>query len=79
MQNLSIEPVNNKLVRLKWDRSIDADVIHGGRVYIRHSNLTDGSGTFQNSVDFESQAKNKTPQEINFKRDLETSNKSSHR
>ena len=50
VQNLSIEPVNNKLVRLKWDRSIDADVIHGGRVYIRHSNLTDGSGTFQNSV-----------------------------
>ena len=49
--NLSIEPVTNKLVRLRWDRSTDADVIHGGRVYVRHSNLTDGSGTFQNSVD----------------------------
>ena len=49
--NLSIEPVTNKLVRLRWNKSIDADVIHGGRVYVRHSNLTDGSGTFQNSVD----------------------------
>ena len=49
--NLSIEPVTNKLVRLRWNKSTDADVIHGGRVYVRHSNLTDGSGTFQNSVD----------------------------
>ncbi len=51
VQNLSIEPITNKLVRLRWNRSTDADVIHGGRVYVRHSNLTDGSGTFQNSVD----------------------------
>ena len=49
--NLTMEPVTNKLVRLRWNRSTDADVIHGGRVYVRHSNLTDGSGTFQNSVD----------------------------
>ena len=49
--NLSIEPITNKLVRLKWDKSTDPDVLHGGRVYVRHSNLTDGSGTFQNSVD----------------------------
>jgi len=51
VQNLSIEPITNKLVRLRWNRSTDPDVIHGGRVYVRHSNLTDGSGTFQNSVD----------------------------
>ena len=49
--NLSIEPITNKLVRLKWNKSTDPDVLHGGRVYVRHSNLTDGSGTFQNSVD----------------------------
>lgn len=48
--NLSIEPVTNKLVRLRWTKAVDPDVLHGGRVYIRHSNLTDGSGTFQNSV-----------------------------
>ncbi len=51
VQNLSMEPITNKLVRLRWTQSVDPDVLHGGRVYVRHSNLTDGSGTFQNSVD----------------------------
>ena len=51
VQNLSIEPITNKLVRLRWTQAADPDVLHGGRVYVRHSNLTDGSGTFQNSVD----------------------------
>jgi len=51
VQNLSMEPITNKLVRLRWSKSVDPDVLHGGRVYVRHSNLTDGSGTFQNSVD----------------------------
>jgi hypothetical protein len=46
-----MEPVTNKLVRLRWTKAVDPDVLHGGRVYVRHSNLTDGSGTFQNSVD----------------------------
>ena len=51
VQNLSMEPITNKLVRLRWRKAVDPDVLHGGRVYVRHSNLTDGSGTFQNSVD----------------------------
>ena len=51
VQNLSMEPITNKLVRLRWTQAVDPDVLHGGRVYVRHSNLTDGSGTFQNSVD----------------------------
>ena len=51
VQNLSIEPVTNKLIRLRWNESTDADVIHGGKVYVRHSNKTDGTGTFQNSID----------------------------
>ena len=51
VQNLSMEPITNQLVRLRWTQSVDPDVLHGGRVYVRHSNLTDGSGTFQNSVD----------------------------
>ena len=51
VQDLTIEPVTNKLIRLRWLESTDADVIHGGKVYVRHSNKTDGSGTFQNSVD----------------------------
>ncbi len=51
VQNLSIEPVSTQFVRLRWDKTTDADVLHGGLVYIRHSNKTDGSGTFQNSTD----------------------------
>ena len=37
---LSAEPINEKLVRLRWNRSTDIDVTHGGRVYVRHSPLT---------------------------------------
>ena len=51
VQNLTIEPVTNKLIRLRWNPATDPDVIHGGKVYVRHSNKQDGSGTFQNSVD----------------------------
>ena len=51
VENLTLEPITNKLVRLRWNKSVDPDVIHGGRVYVRHSNKTDGTGTFQNSVD----------------------------
>ena len=51
VQNLQMEPVDNKNVRLKWDQAIDPDVIHGGRVYVRHSSLTDGTGTFNNAID----------------------------
>ena len=51
VQDLTIEPVTNKLIRLRWAESTDPDVIHGGKVYVRHSNKTDGTGTFQNSID----------------------------
>ena len=51
VQDLSMEPITNKLVRLRWTKAVDPDVLHGGRVYVRHSNLTDGSATFQSSVD----------------------------
>ena len=51
VQNLQIEPVDAKNVRLKWDQAVDPDVLHGGRVYVRHSSLTDGTGTFNNAID----------------------------
>jgi hypothetical protein len=52
MTGLTAEPINNKLIRLKWNRSTDIDVTHGGLVYIRHdSSGTDGTGTFENAVD----------------------------
>ncbi len=48
---LVLEPVSDQFVRLRFDKATDVDVIHGGSVVVRHSNLTDGSGTFTNSVD----------------------------
>jgi len=48
---LTGEPVGGKQIRLRWNRSTDADVLHGGRVYVRHSRKTDGTGAFSDSVD----------------------------
>ena len=50
VQNLRIEPLSDQFVRLRFDKSTDVDVVHGGNVVIRSSNLTSGS-TFTNSVD----------------------------
>ena len=50
VQNLRIEPISDQFIRLRFDQSTDADVIHGGNVVIRSSNLTTGA-TFTNSVD----------------------------
>ncbi len=50
VQNVRIEPLSDQFVRLRFDKSTDVDVIHGGNVVIRSSNLTTGS-TFTNSVD----------------------------
>tara|TARA_R100000426_G_scaffold31795_1_gene26153 strand:+ start:697 stop:4029 length:3333 start_codon:yes stop_codon:yes gene_type:complete len=60
VQNLRIEPINTKLIRLRWDQSVDTDVIHGGFCRIRHSPKTDGSGTFQNATDIDKLAGNST-------------------
>ena len=51
VQNLKVETISDQLLRLRFDKSTDVDVLHGGNVVVRHSNLTDGSGTFTNSVD----------------------------
>ena len=50
VQNLRIEPISDQFVRLRFDKSIDPDVIHGGNVVVRSSNLTSGA-TFTNAVD----------------------------
>jgi len=50
VQNLRIEPLSDEFVRLRFDKSTDVDVIHGGNVVIRSSNLTTGV-TFTNAVD----------------------------
>ena len=51
VQNLSFERINANTGRLRWDASTEIDVINGGKVHIRHSSLTDGTGTWSNSVD----------------------------
>ena len=51
VQNLSVEPINNQFVRLQFDQTIDLDVLHGGRVYVRHTDKTGTAATFQSSQD----------------------------
>ncbi len=64
---LSAEPINEKLVRLRWNLSTDIDVTHGGRVYVRHSPLTDGTATFTNSTDLiQALAGNTTTAEVPY-------------
>ena len=51
VQNLTIEAISANSARLRWTATVDLDVKVGGRVHIRHTSLTDGSGTWSNSVD----------------------------
>jgi predicted phage tail protein len=51
VQNLTFEAISANSGRLRWDETTDLDVKVGGRVYIKHSSKTDGSGTWANSVD----------------------------
>jgi len=51
VSNVTVEPVNDQFVRLRFDKATDVDVTHGGNIVVRHSNVTDGTGTFTNSVD----------------------------
>jgi hypothetical protein len=51
VQNLTIEAISANSARLRWDATVDLDVKVAGRVHIRHTNLTNGTGTWSNSVD----------------------------
>ena len=51
VQDLTIEPINEQFARLRFSQSIDVDVLHGGRVYVRHTNQTGGAATFQAAQD----------------------------
>jgi predicted phage tail protein len=51
VENLTIETISANSARLRWDPTVDLDVKVGGRVHIRHTSLTDGTGTWSNSVD----------------------------
>ena len=49
--NLTYEPISDKEIRLRWDAVPDQDVRAGGRIHIRHTPKTDGSGTFSDATD----------------------------
>ena len=48
--NATLEPIDAKTARIRWDQTTDLDVKYGGQVYIRFSELTSGA-TFSNSTD----------------------------
>ncbi|MFZ9273212.1 MAG: host specificity protein J, partial [Ilumatobacteraceae bacterium] len=51
VKNLQLEVLSENTARLNWEPSIDLDVANGGAVYVRHSALTDGSASWNDSVD----------------------------
>jgi len=51
VQNLTIEPINEQFVRLRFKQATAIDVLHGGRVYVRHTNQIGGGATFQAAQD----------------------------
>jgi len=46
VQNLTMEIINDENMLLKFDKSTEADVTHGGNVIYHYDSATDGSGTF---------------------------------
>ena len=51
VSGLTIEPINEQFVRLRFTQAVATDVLHGGRVYVRHTNQTGGSASFQSAQD----------------------------
>ena len=51
VSGLTIEPINEQFVRLRFTQATAIDVLHGGRVYVRHTNQIGGAATFQAAQD----------------------------
>ena len=51
VSGLTIEPINEQFVRLRFTQATAIDVLHGGRVYVRHTNKTGVNATFQSAQD----------------------------
>jgi predicted phage tail protein len=49
-QNLTIEPINDQFVRLRFDKSTDVDVLHGGTVVVRHTPNSAVTDTFEKAT-----------------------------
>ncbi len=65
VQNLKIETISDELVRLRFDKSTDVDVVHGGTIVVRASDLlTDGTGTYSNATTIKEVSGNNTVVEV---------------
>ena len=51
VSELTIEPINEQFVRLRFKQATAIDVLHGGRVYVRHTNQIGGAASFQSAQD----------------------------
>ena len=49
--NLTMEPISEQFIRLRFNQSTAIDVLHGGRLYVRHTNRTGANATFDTSQD----------------------------
>ena len=49
--NLTVEPITEQFIRLRFNQSTAVDVLHGGRVYVRHTNQTGVNATFETAQD----------------------------
>ena len=57
---LTVEPISDQFIRLRFDPATDVDVIHGGTFQIRHSTDTSASASFANALEIEKVAGNVT-------------------
>ena len=57
---LTVEPVSDQFVRLRFNPATDVDVIHGGTFEIRHSTDTSANASFVNALEIEKVAGNVT-------------------
>ena len=51
VSNLTIEPISEQFARIQFNQTTSLDVLHGGRVYVRHTDKTGVQATFQSSQD----------------------------
>ena len=49
--DLTIEPVSEQFVRLRFSQSTDVDTLHGGNVIVRHTPTTGTNAIFTNAID----------------------------
>ena len=51
VSNLTVEPITEQFIRLRFNQSTAIDVLHGGRVFVRHTNRTGANATFETAQD----------------------------